>query len=157
MLIILILGLLVPSSTLDSLSGLLSDKNKVVSNTTSNIASANSTNTPAPTNTTNANTVTPATPKCSGNSPCYGPSTMAAHSSSSDCWSYQTSGGVSIIYNMTAFNDVHSDGPKAEILAGCGKAIDWSSVPSNSKHSAAQSNSQRIFLQFKVGYYDSSA
>lgn len=172
MLIILIAGLLIPESTLNSMSNWLANKTELISNNStntinsntvvpSNTTNTNTTPTPTPTPANNTtpqnNTTPPAAPKCNGNTPCYGPSTMAAHSASGDCWSYQTYGGTSVIYNMTAFNDVHSAGPKEQILAGCGKAIDWSSVPSNSKHSAAQSNSQRIFLQFKVGYYDASA
>lgn len=183
-LIILLVGLFVPSSALDTVSKWFGDGASISttigpggsvttitggglspsgSATTSPGGSSTPTDTVSPTGGSQTQvpsptaTTTPTPVKCSGKTPCYGPSTMAAHVSASSCWSYQTASGVSVIYNMTSFNSVHSDGPKSEILAGCGGAINWASVPSNGKHTAAKSNTQSIFLQFKVGYYDASA
>lgn len=177
--ILFLIAIFVPDSTLNKVSSWFggsntttqSDSSKVPDVTTDNNSvpedvSTKPTETPTqPTTSTPTTTpTTPSTPtaptepaKCGGLTPCYGLATMASHSTPSSCWSYQTSGGTSVVYNMTSFNGVHSDGPKSEILAGCGGAINWAGVPNNGKHNASKNNSQSTFLQFKVGYYDASA
>lgn len=172
MLLILVLGSMLPTSTLDNMSSWLNktesslaDNNNTTDNPNSNTVDPAATVTPTPTPTTKPSvTQTPAataaptsTPAyCSGKTPCYGRSSLASHATTGSCWSYQTAGGTSVIYNMTTFNTAHSDGPKSQILAGCGTAINWGGVPSNGKHTAAKSNTQATFTQYKVGYYDAS-
>lgn len=94
---------------------------------------------------------------CGGLLPCYGPTTLALHATTNDCWSYQTSGASSVLYNMTGFAPRHSGGTTTILTtANCGKAINWAGAPSNGKHTAAKSNTQATLNGYRVGYYDAT-
>jgi hypothetical protein len=92
---------------------------------------------------------------CSGLSPCYGKSDLAAHSSAGNCWGYIGN----IMSNLTPFASVHSGG-SATINGACGKDLlpilngQTPSAGQTKKHSSGNIN--LIKSTYKVGYYDST-
>ncbi|HXH26259.1 MAG TPA: cytochrome b5 domain-containing protein, partial [Candidatus Acidoferrum sp.] len=103
-------------------------------------------------------TVTQPVVYCGGKSPCYGPSDMAAHKVSSNCWGYN----INIVYNLTAFAPVHPGGSSRIGGPECGNNIAGylnGSLSNNGSHdhsSSTKNNTSSLLLQYKVGYYDAN-
>ncbi len=103
---------------------------------------------------------TPAPSYCGGLSPCYGVSTLAAHATSGNCWGYN----INVMYNLTGFAPNHPNGP-GNVTSGttCGKNIasvlsggTASGGGAHNHTSGTKNNTNSLFLQYKVGYYDPS-
>lgn len=116
------------------------------------VATPKPTATPAPT--------PPPVVYCAGKTPCYGPSTLAAHTSNSNCWGYN----LTWVINLTGYAPSHPNGT-ANVLAGntCGKniagALDGSvSVGGTHAHKSATTNNavNSLLASYRVGYYDAS-
>jgi len=111
-------------------------------------------------NSTSITVTDPVVVYCGGLTPCYGPTTLALHTSTlvtGSCWAYITGGGKTAIYNLTGFANVHSGGSAVILtVANCGNAVNWTGAPSNAKHTSAKSNTQATLNGYLVGYYDAA-
>lgn len=107
----------------------------------------------------------PAVTYCGGLSPCYGPSQLASHNTtSSSCWGYN----INRVVDNTALNNGYHKGTGSNLFSNgstviCGN-VNLASYLNGSKsisgigsrnHGAAKSNSGTIASYF-VGYYDAS-
>lgn len=98
---------------------------------------------------------------CSGLTPCYGPSTMAQHTSvTGSCWGYN----LTWVIDLTAFAPDHPAGP-SNILSSvlCGKDISSAlsgntNVSGTHNHNTDTKNNtaNSILSSYRVGYYDAS-
>lgn len=95
---------------------------------------------------------------CSGRTPCYGASDLAAHSSASNCWGYN----LDRVINLTAYSPNHpaggnlTSGTCTKNLAGyLNGSSSISGIGSHNHTSTTKSNAGQI-SSYLVGYYDSS-
>lgn len=116
----------------------------------------------------------PAPVYCSGKTPCYGPSDLAAHASPGNCWGWN----LDWVVNITTFRPSHPGGIKsgststienasatcnhniASILAGSasipGYKDSGGSTTHNHKSATKNNSASSDMASFRVGYYDAS-
>jgi hypothetical protein len=97
---------------------------------------------------------------CAGQSPCYGVSVLAAHTSFSSCWGYN----LTWMINLTAFAPQHPNGATNVLAtAFCGKNLaaglngtqgDDNGDTHNHKVETKNNTANSLLASYRVGYYD---